>query len=682
MDTSIQYIKGVGPQLAEVFYAHKIYTVYDLLHYYPKAYEERRAAKTIASLIPNQKVSLTVQIHSIIQKNRSYQIALSDSTGTISCHFFRIPYKGYFQQFKPQQEVRVNGTVTTYRNQLQFNHPTISPLKESEPFTDEIIPLYLDIGLSETKLKKIISATLKYVHEHSSEIKDPLPDHILKNYNLCSILPALTKIHKPPLEEFQKFISFNSPPQKRVIFEEFFYLQLHLCLRKQNLSQEKTISIQKNRPLYKEFVKTLPFTLTKDQVKSIGEIVEDMNREHPMHRLLQGDVGSGKTVVALFSMLAVAKQSQQVALMVPTEILARQHFENICKFLASFNVHIDLLVGSLSAKEKKKIQNKLFSGDTQICVGTHAMIQENVRFQNLSFVIIDEQHRFGVTQRDKLRQKGNNPHFLVMTATPIPRTLAMTVYGDLDISSLREKPPGRTPIITRSIYSNKRTAAYQFMVEQVQKGRQAYIVFPIIEESEELSLTGVEKAYEELKTKLPSTLRIDVLHGQMKPHEKEVVMNQFKKKQLDIMITTTVVEVGVDVPNANIMIIEHAERFGLSQLHQLRGRVGRGSHQSYCVLISSYQSSSNSSKRGTIMEQTDDGFLIAEEDLQLRGPGDLGGSRQTGVPEFKMANLFRDANILMDAKKAAVEVVKKNPHLLEHALLKKMLQIKRQWFIG
>ena len=406
----------------------------------------------------------------------------------------------------------------------------------------------------------------------------------------------------------------------------------------------------------------LPFQLTRAQDRAFAEIVEDLAKPHPMHRLVQGDVGSGKTLVALMSSLVAIENKFQAAIMVPTEILAEQHFENCKKFLEPLGVGVGLLTGSMKAAERKQIYEMIKSGMVQVCVGTHALIQEAVEFQNLGLVIIDEQHRFGVHQRNELKKKGVSPHFLVMTATPIPRTLAMTVYGDLDVSVIDELPPGRSPIQTRVTFESKRPQVMQFVREQLAKGRQAYIVYPLVEESEKMDLKNAVDEAERLSAEF-SEFGVGLLHGKMKNAEKDEVMRKFRAKEFSVLVSTTVIEVGVDVPNATIMLIEHAERFGLSQLHQLRGRVGRGQHKSFCVLMLGRAVSEESKARCDIMEQTTDGFKIAEADLEIRGPGEFLGSRQSGLTGFKMANLVRDMRILQEARDAAFETLNRDTEL-------------------
>ena len=459
-----------------------------------------------------------------------------------------------------------------------------------------------------------------------------------------------------------EFIEEKSVYHRRVIFEEFFWLELYLAAKKTGVKKEGAPSFAPKLDLVEKLRKNLPFQLTGAQERAFKEVVKDLEKPHPMHRLVQGDVGSGKTLVALMASLIAVENKFQAAIMVPTEILAEQHDQNARKFLEPLGITVGLLTGSMKSSERHQTYEMLKSGMIQVVVGTHALIQEAVEFANLGLVIIDEQHRFGVHQRSQLKQKGVSPHFLVMTATPIPRTLAMTVYGDLDVSVIDELPPGRSPIQTRVTYESKRPQVIKFLGDQLAKGRQAYVVYPLVEESEKIDLKNAVTECERLKAELPDR-QIGLLHGKMKPEEKDEVMSKFRKGEYHVLVSTTVIEVGVDVPNANLMIIEHAERFGLSQLHQLRGRVGRGQHKSFCVLVLGHAVSEESRTRCEIMESTTDGFKIAEEDLKIRGPGEFLGARQSGLAGFKMANLVRDVKILQEARDAAFEVLEKDPEL-------------------
>jgi ATP-dependent DNA helicase RecG len=670
LDTSLQYLKGVGPKLADLFSRHGIRTVAELLEFYPRAYEDQRAARNIASLRPEDIVSVKAQVVSVHSVNmgrsqrKMYDVVVRDSSGQIRCKFFRVPYKGYFERFTPFKEVRVVGKVTDYKGRPEFHHPDIRDIVEEdeEKSKDALIPLYTEIeGFSTAKIHRFIKASLELLPDEAWDA-EKMPKWIIEKYNLISLKKALTLLHLPDPTLGALYNENKTPAHRRIIFEEFFWLELYLASKKVGFKKEKGLALQGTGQKLQPLLKSLPFQLTNAQKKAYQEIETDLRKPEPMHRMVQGDVGSGKTLVCFMAAVFCAESGSQTCLMVPTEILAEQHFKNAQKLLVPLGIRTAILTGKSKASERRELLEKLASGELDFLIGTHALIEDEVKFKELAVVIIDEQHRFGVEQRGSLKNKGRSPHFLVMTATPIPRTLAMTVYGDLDVSIIDEMPPGRSPIQTRVIFENKKPAALQFMHEQILKGRQAYVVYPLVEESEKIDLKDAVSEYELLQKQFP-TVKIGLLHGKMKPAEKDEVMNRFRSGEYQILVSTTVIEVGVDVPNANLMIIEHAERFGLSQLHQLRGRVGRGEHKSYCVLIMGHAVSEEARDRTAFMEKSTDGFKIAEFDLEMRGPGQFMGTRQSGLPGFKMANLVRDVAILQEARAAAFEVLRKDPSL-------------------
>lgn len=688
LDTSLQYLKGVGPKLGQTLRRRGIATVQDLLEFYPRAYEDRRAVRSISSLEADQVVSMTAQILSVRSmplgrtRRKIYEVVLGDNTGRIACKYFRVPYKGYFERFQPQQRVRVTGKVTEYRGRIEFHHPDIVEQSEEDTdLADQLLPIYVEVeGLSVKKLRHMVDQSIAGIIDEK-RYEDPLPEWLRKKYDLLAWGKAIQQVHQPTIEQAEDVLSMNSPAHRRLIFDEFFKLELVLAARKNHTKEETAYQMQDKLTLVKQAIATLPFQLTEAQKRCLWEVIKDLQRSFPMHRLVQGDVGSGKTMVALLSAVFAMENGFQAAIMVPTEILAEQHARNASGLLAALGLKVGLLTGSMKAKERSELVEQIRRGEIHLVVGTHALIQDDVDFDRLGLVIIDEQHRFGVHQRAKLKQKGISPHFLVMTATPIPRTLAMTVYGDLDVSLINEMPKGRTPIVTRVIFDNKRPQLLGFVKEQLSKGRQAYFVYPLVEESEKIELKDAISEYERLKSELPQ-YRIGLLHGRMKSVEKEAVMREFRSGQFDVLVSTTVIEVGVDVSNANLMVIEHAERFGLSQLHQLRGRVGRGEHKSYCVLVLGYAVSEESKQRAKVMERTSDGFEIAEADLEIRGPGEFLGTRQSGLPGFKLANLVRDLPILKQARDAAFELMEKDPGLKrpEHQCLADVLkQEQEQW---
>ncbi len=668
LDTSLQYIKGVGPKLAMLFSRHGIRTVSELLEFYPRAYEDQRAARNIASLKLGDIVSFKAQVVSVhaIKMGRSqrkmYDVIVRDASGQICCKFFRVPYKGYFERFTPYKEVRVVGKVIEYRGKMEFHHPDIRDIDADDENQDALIPLYTEIeGLGTAKTHRFITTCFENIPDENWP-PEKLPPAVVQKYGLLSRRKALELLHLPNPDNASEYASYKTAAHRRIIFEEFFWLELYLAAKKTGFTKEKGIALHGGGGKVEEMLKSLPFALTGAQKKAFAQIHADLEKDNPMHRMVQGDVGSGKTMVCFMAAVLVSENKMQSALMAPTEILAEQHYNNAKKLLVPLGLRLGLLTGKTRAAERNDLLSRLEAGEVDLLIGTHALIEDEVKFKDLALVIVDEQHRFGVEQRGQLKSKGSSPHFLVMTATPIPRTLAMTVYGDLDVSIIDEMPPGRSPIQTRVIFESKKPAALAFMQEQLAKGRQAYIVYPLVEESEKIDLKDAVSEFQNLQQQFPQT-RIGLLHGKMKPLEKELVMDQFRTGELQILVSTTVIEVGVDVPNANIMIIEHAERFGLSQLHQLRGRVGRGEHKSFCVMILGYAVSEEAKQRTKYMEETNDGFKIAEFDLEMRGPGEFMGTRQSGLPGFKMANLVRDMSLLQEARDAAFEVLRRDPQL-------------------
>lgn len=678
LETEIQYLKGVGPKLGALFSRHGIKTVLDLLQNYPRAYEDRRAARNISSLKEGDVVSLKAKVANVTSYNmgrssrKIYDVLLRDSSGQIRCKYFRSPYKGYFERFQIGTEVRVVGKVTNYRGRIEFHHPDLRDVEPDEDLKDALIPIYIENeGLSSAKIAKLIQAALAELKEWPQE---KLPLELVKKHKMISLDEALYKIHHPDVENAAQYNEFKSEAHRRIIFDEFFWLELYLASKKAGLKNEKGFAFSYFEKIVQKLEQSLPFKLTQAQKSAYLEIKKDLESAKPMNRLVQGDVGSGKTMVSFMAATKAFESEFQTCLMAPTEILAEQHFRNAEKYLSPLGIKTGLLTGKSKAKERKEILEKLLSGEIHFLVGTHALIEDWVQFKNLGLVIIDEQHRFGVAQRGQLKNKGVSPHFLIMTATPIPRTLAMTVYGDLDVSIINEMPEGRTPIQTRVITESKRNQALDFMMEHIARGRQAYVVYPLVEESEKIDLKNATEEFEKLKKQFPK-VRFGLLHGKMKPLEKEEVMKSFREHQVDVLVSTTVIEVGVDVPNATIMMIEHSERFGLSQLHQLRGRVGRGQYKSFCIMIMGYAVSEETRTRVEFMEKTSDGFKVAEFDLEIRGPGEFMGSKQSGLPGFKMANLVRDFDILKTARDSAFDILKKDPKLTkkEHVQLREEL---------
>lgn len=647
INESIQYVKGIGPKKAEKLNKLGIYTIKDLLYYFPRQFEDRSIIKKIAQLEDEEKVTvkaLITNIESYTPKKGMTitRIDVKDDTGFAKLTFFNREY--IKNTFRVGDSILAFGKVKKNGRFVELNSCELEYLSASPKNIGKLVPVYpLSYGVT----NKDIMNTVRMVFE-SKDIKIPeyMPEYILKKYRLCGIEYAIKNIHFPKDKESLKIVLY------RLIFEELLVLQLGLFMYKGGSSDEKGILFKRNQRL-DEVLKSLPFSLTRAQNRALNEIIDDMCSEKVMNRLVQGDVGSGKTVVALLALAECVFNGYQGALMAPTEILAQQHYESFTETFEDIGINVELLTGSVTKKQKEGILQRARDGEIDILIGTHALIEDNVEFKNIGLVITDEQHRFGVRQRGKLSSKGESPDILVMTATPIPRTLALILYGDLDISIIDELPPGRQPIETIAVEKKKRDKVYNSLVRrEVDKGRQVYIVCPLVEESETLDITSATETAEEIKRDFFPDLRVGLLHGKMKPSEKDAIMTAFKNHELDILVSTTVIEVGVNVPNSTLMIIENAERFGLAQLHQLRGRVGRGKHQSYCVLI--YGSNSEvCRKRMSIMEETNDGFKISEKDLEIRGPGEFFGTMQHGVPELKVANLFKHMKILKTVQQEA-----------------------------
>ncbi|EGT4052140.1 ATP-dependent DNA helicase RecG [Clostridioides difficile] len=663
----VQYIKGIGPKKADKLNKLGIFTLKDLLYYFPRQFEDRNNLKKIAQLEDGEKVTIKAVISSINTFSPKEGMTLTkidvkDETGSAKLVFFN---KSYIKNtFRPGDSILVFGKVKKKFNNLELTSCELEYLTNSPKNTCRFMPVYqLTYGVTNKEIMSIIRTVLE---DKELIIQEYMPQRIIEKYRLCSIDFAVRNIHSPSSKESLKIALY------RIVFEELLILQLGLFVFKSGRNKEDGIKFETSKDL-KKIISALPFKLTKAQNRALDEIIQDMNLEKIMNRLVQGDVGSGKTVVALLALANCVLNGYQGALMAPTEILAGQHYISLTESLKDFGINVGLLIGSLTKKQKDTVLEQIRNNEIDILIGTHALIEDKVEFNNIGLVITDEQHRFGVMQRSKLSLKGANPDILVMTATPIPRTLALILYGDLDISIIDELPPGRQPIETIAIEKSKRDRAYNNLVRrEVESGRQVYIVCPLVEESEAIEAKSAVELVEELRAEYFHDLRLGLLHGKMKSSEKDEVMERFKNKEIDILVSTTVIEVGVNVPNATLMIIENAERFGLAQLHQLRGRVGRGSHKSYCVLI--YDSKTDVCRqRMAIMEETNDGFKISEKDLEIRGPGEFFGTRQHGLPELKVANLFKHIKILKLAQQEARYILGEdnNLQLKENMALKK-----------
>lgn len=676
LESPIQYVKGVGPNRARLLGRLNIKTIRDALYYLPYRYEDRRNLKKIrditygnletvkgkiisthlAEIPPHKRSALPFQ-----QKQKKltiFEICISDGTGLMKAKWFNQPYMK--NNFKKGQDLVVSGVVKqSYQGGYEIVNPEYEVIEEDSAFihTSRIVPIYrVTEGISTRVLRGIIYNILS---SSTDQIVDPLPEDIRHAYNLPDLSESIYNCHFPQNDsDISIFNRGISPFHRRLYFDEIFSLEIGIAKIKNSQVKEKGISFNPKGKLVKELLNRLDFNLTSAQKRVFQEILEDMKKPYPMNRLIQGDVGCGKTIVALMAMLTAIESGYQTAIMAPTEILAEQHYINIHRLVEDLGLRICLLCSS----QKEKPLEEIAKGEIDIIVGTHALIQEKIRFKRLGLVVIDEQHRFGVMQRSALRKKGKNPDVLVMTATPIPRTLAMTVYGDLDYSIIDELPPSRRPVITRIFKNTQKQHLYHKIREEVSKGRQVYVVYPVIEESENHDLRSAIAGKEALEGLFPD-LRIGLIHGKMKAQEREAVMLAFKRGEIDILVSTTVIEVGVDVSNATLMLIVHAERFGLAQLHQLRGRVGRGGEQSFCFLLAYEPLSDEARKRLEVMARTNNGFIIAEEDLNIRGPGEFFGTRQSGMPDLKVASIVRDADLVEIARKEAFRLIEIDPGL-------------------
>lgn len=716
LETEVQFVKGVGPKFATLYQKFGVRTVGDLLFHLPRRYQDRRQIPLIAKVRPGEYATVKGRIRRVESRPISggrviLKAVLEDSSGVIHLTWFNQPWVR--KQLENADQIIAYGLV----KEGQYVDEIASP--EWEALDDEeggdgfasIVPIYpLTEGLPQKVARKGAENAIENFLHH---VQDPLPAEILRQQKLRDLQWSLRNIHRPQDEESRILA------RRRIVFEEFLYMQLELAMRRNEASMElgtafpiealvegkpidnvgldqsgkgaqRTMQPQDLffkesqaewdcEPLWDQIHRMLPFTLTGAQKRVVGEVFEDMKRGHPMNRLVQGDVGSGKTAVAACCMLAAVRSGYQCALMAPTEILAEQHYNNIRRLFEPLGISVELLVGKLGSKQRKQAYSRIENSSAQIAVGTHALIQEGVKFQNLGFVVVDEQHRFGVLQRKAIRDKGfGNPDVLVMTATPIPRTLTMTIFGDLDISVIDELPPGRKPIKTYHKKTFQRQSVYENVREFLSQGRQAYVVCPMVSESEKMMAQAAEELHRQLSEGIFADFRVGLLHGQQKSSEKEEVMEAFRKQELDVLVATTVIEVGVDVPNASIMVIEDANRFGLSQLHQLRGRVGRGETQSYCLLIADTKSD-DSVERMDAMVGSTDGFVIAETDLRLRGPGNLAGTEQSGSLDFKVADLVQDSKLLEVARQCAMKIIEANPKLTgpEWSLVREKIQDRR-----
>ena len=712
LSTPVQYVKGIGPRLAEILAAKEVRTVGELLNYLPFRYEDRLNPRRITELRPGEMATVIAEVRNsgLFRTRRMpiFQMTAGQGRAKIKCLWFNGAY--LMGRFQPGQLVALNGKVEEDRGQLQIMQPQFEilgdPPTEGEPDSTgeqlaaslevgRIVPIYESAGqgkLTARWFRRIIRSALE---DLTPDLPESIPAIVRSRMALIPLQQALWKVHWPDAEEdFAALQAARTPAHLRLIFEELFFLELGLEFKRRQMRAETGIAFRLDERAREVIKKILPFHPTKAQKKVLAEIASDMEKPYPMRRLLQGDVGSGKTIVAFEAAIIAIENGYQVALMAPTEILAQQHFFSARNVLENAGYRIVLLTGSLEQDRKRETRRHIAQGNAHLVIGTHALLEEKVEFHNLGLVIVDEQHRFGVMQRLKLMKKQDvvgeqtvkpanavaEPDVLVMTATPIPRTLALTLYGDLDLSVLDELPPGRTPIVTRRVSDERSSEVWDFVRKHVAAGHQAYVVYPIIHENEENEIKAAVKMYRELSNRIFPELKVGLLHGRLDTDLKEHVMRLFQKNELQILVATTVIEVGVDVPNASIMVIEHAERFGLSQLHQLRGRIGRGAAKSFCVLMTGGKITEEGERRLDAMVRTSDGFQIAELDLELRGPGEFFGTRQAGMPSFSVANLIRDRDILEVAKREAASVMAgPNSEISRQEIDRAVRQMRARW---
>ena len=663
LNKDVKYVKTVGPNRVKLLNKLKINTLKDLITYYPRDYEDRSKPKNLYECADGEEVLIEAMATGRISEMRKGRMVISkltvkDQTGTCYITWFN---QGYLRdKFQPDRMYRFFGKISVKGSRFEMNSPVYDEIDESKN-TGKIIPIYpLTYELKQSTLRRVIENGLSEV---KGQLPETLPEYILQENNLWDINSTIERIHFP-----HEFSDFNKA-RKRLVFEELLTMQLALLKLKNNYEHDTNgIQFDKNVKM-SDVINILPFKLTKAQLRVLEEIDRDMESDRPMNRLLQGDVGSGKTVIAMIAAYKAVKSGYQAAILAPTAILASQHLESFQGILDELGIRSALLISSVTKKKKAELLEKLQNGEIDVLIGTHAILEENVVFKNLGLVVTDEQHRFGVKQRSTIAAKSQNPDVIAMSATPIPRTLALILYGDLDISIIDELPPNRKKIETFAVRKNMEERVNAFIAKQIDEGRQAYIVCPLVEENEEMGLKSVIELAEKYQNETFCNYKVAYLHGKMKAKEKDEIMQKFKDGEIQILIATTVIEVGVNVPNASIMVVENAERFGLAQLHQLRGRVGRGEYQSYCIL--KYEGNGETVRqRMKVMCDTNDGFIISEKDLELRGSGDFFGTEQHGLPEFKIANLFEDIGTLKNVQRIALKIMEDDPLLEKEKNLK------------
>ena len=665
----VQFIKGVGPRIAALLAKKGLNSVEDMLYFLPHCYEDRRNITNIAKSKIGEKVTIVGEIitseYTTRGRRRIFRAAVSDGVSSLQITWFHGSTAYLAQTFKAGKRVIITGEIKSFNHAKSMYHPDFEILDGDDNdmlHLKRIVPVYSKTEGMQTKMLRRIMAGV--VEKYAPLCHDNIPPSILKKRNLMTLADAIKNAHFPPDgADIEMLNSMSSEYHRRIVYEDFFFLNLGMALRKKTRFVENGISFRIDNNLLESFYRQLPFTPTNAQKRVISEIARDMEKHFAMNRLLQGDVGSGKTLAAMIAILIACKNNYQATIMAPTELLAQQHYTNIAPQMASLGIKSVLLIGSQSAAVREKTLAAVESGNAKIIIGTHAIFQEQVKFNNLGLAVIDEQHRFGVAQRLAIKNKGLNPDILVMTATPIPRTLAMTVYGDLDVSVLDELPPHKKPIETKIYYDHQREKVYARINKELESGNQVFVVCPLVEESETLCLKDATNMAKHFQEEIFSAFRVGLLHGRMKAKEKDEVMLAFKERKIQLLVATTVVEVGIDILFASLIVIENAERFGLSQLHQLRGRVGRGPIKSSCILLAQHAASKEARQRLKIMEATNDGFKIAEEDLAIRGPGEFLGIRQSGLPDFRVGNIVRDVKILAQTREDAFALIEADVHL-------------------
>ena len=694
LNKKLDTLHGVGPRMVPKLQKLGLNTIEDALYHLPLRYEDRRQLKSINQLTDNQQevfvgtVLASGESATTRSRRKIYEVIVGDSGGKIALKWFRYRKPWLQKRFPIGQKAIFIGEVKRFAAIREIHHPdsellddqqTLEQLIQADPLNfGRILPVYsLTEGLTQKQARKI---WYRLIREHAQDVPDVIPAEIRNRQQLLPIPDALQQAHWPDqsthLGDLEKG---RDRARKTLVFDEFFFLEVGLALKRAGVQLEPGRAFKFSHKYTIPLNKLLPFKLTEAQRRVLGEIKRDMMAPHPMHRLLQGDVGSGKTIVALMAALIAIENRAQVAVIAPTEILAEQHYRTFETWLKKLGLKTCLLQGNMAAAAKRTTLEQIAQGEIDLIVGTHAVLQEGVEFHSLGLGIIDEQHRFGVQQRSLLKRKGVNPDMLVMTATPIPRTLSMTLYGDLAVSVIDQLPPGRKPVTTRRFSAAQRNRGYQLIRQELQQGRQAYVVYPLVEESEKSDLQAATAAADSFADEIFPNFKVGLLHGRMKTVEKDQVMNSFRQGDIQLLVATTVIEVGVDVPNATVMMIEHADRFGLSQLHQLRGRVGRGGDKSYCLLIPSDHYSEDAARRLKVMVETEDGFRIAEADLEIRGPGDFLGTRQAGIPDFRVASLLKDLQILESARQEAFTYVQKTAQLTTEDALSVKQELVRRW---